>query len=672
MICKPLLLSFILLPAVLAASNAWAVDTFFENRVVNSSLTSDAALGDPVTVTWSIVPDGTDVITSSRDTDLIATLDAFHNVTDTSNTDLTQRVWFAPIQNALDSFTNKCGLTYIYEPNDDGAPLSTVNGRFTTGQTFDNQTSTGESFTGEPGVRGDLRITGIGVIGALGFTSVPSTTPTPNFTPVDRGHSNIFLTTAVDLDLNSIDFLITHENLHATGSQHIRINDTNNLSAVTGSGGTRAGPQFPDLLGLHRRYGDFFEKNGGNDTLNTATDLGSVSSTSTARIGFDAGIGSSTAALQVADEQVDFVSIDGDTDTDFFRFTSTSATDEVVIHLTPRGPAYTYTNEIIASGGEPTEFNIDASMQSNLGFRLLDSSGNILQTVDANGVGLGESIALTLGAGDFFIEVSGDADNPQFFALEITSSPPTTTIFGQNFASSSPVSNINGPVADATLINLTSGEIITGGASGSQTTNGDYTIVILGGGGNADDGYIFNETPNSGFNAFDIDYSFETGTISFTSAGTTYSGTVLLRQNVNVGQEFINIEAISLLEDDITGEIFIELDYNFFADVGGNDQFFLTTNFGVDNDVTNLDVLTADGFSGSNLTGDSTFRLTLVPGSSALKGDVNLDGAVNFLDISAFISVLASDGFQAEADTNCDNVVNFLDIASFIAILASQ
>ena len=59
-------------------------------------------------------------------------------------------------------------------------------------------------------------------------------------------------------------------------------------------------------------------------------------------------------------------------------------------------------------------------------------------------------------------------------------------------------------------------------------------------------------------------------------------------------------------------------------------------------------------------------------GSSFLLGDVNQDGAVDFLDISPFIGVLAASGSQAEADVNQDGVVNFLDISPFIVLLSSQ
>ena len=52
-------------------------------------------------------------------------------------------------------------------------------------------------------------------------------------------------------------------------------------------------------------------------------------------------------------------------------------------------------------------------------------------------------------------------------------------------------------------------------------------------------------------------------------------------------------------------------------------------------------------------------------------GDANLDGAVNFLDISPFISFLAGNEFLDEADVNRDGSVNFLDISPFIGLLAA-
>ena len=71
--------------------------------------------------------------------------------------------------------------------------------------------------------------------------------------------------------------------------------------------------------------------------------------------------------------------------------------------------------------------------------------------------------------------------------------------------------------------------------------------------------------------------------------------------------------------------------------------------------------------SEGNIVLNSTFTEAEV-----LKGDVNLDGSVDFLDISPFIGVLSAQTFQVEADCNCDGSVNFLDISPFIVILSAQ
>ena len=73
---------------------------------------------------------------------------------------------------------------------------------------------------------------------------------------------------------------------------------------------------------------------------------------------------------------------------------------------------------------------------------------------------------------------------------------------------------------------------------------------------------------------------------------------------------------------------------------------------------------------GQELT-STTGTLTLADADPILLGDVNVDGQVNFLDISPFISLLSDSGMQAEADTNQDGMVTFLDIAPFIIILSN-
>ena len=84
------------------------------------------------------------------------------------------------------------------------------------------------------------------------------------------------------------------------------------------------------------------------------------------------------------------------------------------------------------------------------------------------------------------------------------------------------------------------------------------------------------------------------------------------------------------------------------------------------------DNTTALGLSGSR---DLRFSISGVAAGDApdvLKGDVNMDGMINFLDISPFILALASpEGAPAEADCNCDGMVNFLDISPFILKLTA-
>ncbi len=58
--------------------------------------------------------------------------------------------------------------------------------------------------------------------------------------------------------------------------------------------------------------------------------------------------------------------------------------------------------------------------------------------------------------------------------------------------------------------------------------------------------------------------------------------------------------------------------------------------------------------------------------SEHVLGDINLDAAVNFLDISPFIAILTSNSFLAQADCNEDGEVTFLDIAPFIQILGGS
>lgn len=79
---------------------------------------------------------------------------------------------------------------------------------------------------------------------------------------------------------------------------------------------------------------------------------------------------------------------------------------------------------------------------------------------------------------------------------------------------------------------------------------------------------------------------------------------------------------------------------------------------------------------GNLLAAGQNGRVTLVTVATEtralLKGDVNIDGVIDFFDVSPFIVILSSGGFQAEADVSCDEIVDFFDISPFVARLSSQ
>ena len=97
-----------------------------------------------------------------------------------------------------------------------------------------------------------------------------------------------------------------------------------------------------------------------------------------------------------------------------------------------------------------------------------------------------------------------------------------------------------------------------------------------------------------------------------------------------------------------------------------------------DTDVANIAVNSFDGIvfglfeddpfpSGGRYTVSNI--MIMEASGEVLLGDVNQDGMISFLDISPFITLLLSGGFQQEADIDRCGKVDFLDISPFIQIL---
>jgi len=99
---------------------------------------------------------------------------------------------------------------------------------------------------------------------------------------------------------------------------------------------------------------------------------------------------------------------------------------------------------------------------------------------------------------------------------------------------------------------------------------------------------------------------------------------------------------------------------------------FRWTNSITDFAQSQIDNLAISGTFQDQNNGFASINPVDVLATPVVKGDVDMDGDVDFADIPAFIAVLQSGVFQAEADCDCSTAVDFADIPAFIAILQGQ
>ena len=104
----------------------------------------------------------------------------------------------------------------------------------------------------------------------------------------------------------------------------------------------------------------------------------------------------------------------------------------------------------------------------------------------------------------------------------------------------------------------------------------------------------------------------------------------------------------------------------------GNSMVFVFQNQPMDTSERIATSFDSDPNAAPILVIDFTPPTDPVDPTPVLLGDVNLDSAVNFLDIAPFVARLTTNTFQAEADIDQNEIVNFLDIAPFVGLLSGQ
>lgn len=254
------------------------------DRWVTTASGGTGTLGDPITITWSIVPDGT--WAAGAESDLYEVFTAAWGSTN----------WINKIRNAFERWGAAIGITYIEEV-DDGADMP--------------------NSPGVLGVRGDVRIGGRSIDGpgnVLGFNYYPD-----NGDMILDTDDVSFYSSPINNYAN-LKNVVAHEHGHGMGLGHVIPNDNTKLmEPYICPPGAFVGPQDDDIRGGMRDYGDPYEN---NDSNLEPTDLGTIPDTLV----------------------VENLSIDrGQTDVDYYLVTLTST--GIKVEVDPIGSTYELGNE---------------------------------------------------------------------------------------------------------------------------------------------------------------------------------------------------------------------------------------------------------------------------------------------------------------------------------------
>ena len=328
--------------------------------------------GDPITLTWSYLPDSTTINSnclswSPAPSDLLSFLTTLWGSGPTDPDDLTTAPWHPLFVEAFDRWSEQTGITFVYEPSDDGSSLT-------------------YSAQGQLGIRGDIRLGGRPVDN---YGGVLACAYYPVYGDVIFDTSDGYYTThfggpgGSDVLLN----IITHELGHALGIRHVCPVDQTKLMEPYISGAYR-GPQFSELLAISRGYGDRLE---GNDDAVTAPDLGTLD--------------------PITPLQLDTLGIDGANDSDCFRFTLGGTTDQdLTVTLNPIGELYSYSPLSGSSCGSATT-SYHSQEVLDLQIELLDATGStLLATAAITAAGDTELLSGSYPPGEYVLRISQEPD----------------------------------------------------------------------------------------------------------------------------------------------------------------------------------------------------------------------------------------------------------------------
>jgi hypothetical protein len=342
--------------------------------------------GDAAILTWSIARDGATIPgyagEATSGSNFIATLKSIYGSVSGS---LERQPWFQIVSSVFERWSEVSGITFVYEPRDDGAAFSNI----------------ASSAPGAAGVRGDIRIGGHAIDGDSGTLAY-------NFFP-DNGEMVLDTSDSFfrDTSNNSLRLrnVMAHEAGHGIGLAHVDPTSQTKLMEPLASTAFD-GPQHDDILAAHRLYGDKYEAGSGNNSFSTATKLGDLT-------GRNVVIGDNSKGR--------YFSIDGSSDVDYLRFTVAAGTT-LDAALTPLGHTY----QVGATDGSTSSFNSKA--QNNLSLEIYNSQFTLIARANNRGLGGAETLSdVKLLGGDYYFRIRGDRDAAQLYQLNVTAEGATPT-----------------------------------------------------------------------------------------------------------------------------------------------------------------------------------------------------------------------------------------------------
>lgn len=409
--------------------NALQVADHWSRTAING--TGQGTQGQPVTVTWSIVPDGTPITAtdageSTDPSSLRARLSAIYGGSATGVA--SAQPWFPMLQVCFDNLASISGLRFVYEPNDDGVGIDGASG---------------SSDWGIQGTRGDIRLSGHTIDGDSGILAY-AYYPDAGDVVIDTGDNYFATISNSSIRLRNV---LEHELGHALGLDHVcPVNQTKLMEPFVTS--VFRGSQFDDIYSHQRNYGDPLEVHDAvrnNDNAPNATPITLTPGT--------------TASWQ-------WLSIDDNSDTDFYSFTATTQ-QLLTVRIIPSDPILpndpntdTYLEGSQNSDGSCSAGTaFDPTTQQDLVLDLIGPNGtSVITAAPSQAAGITEEITgFRIPAnGTQYIRVrGGTADRAQLYRMEVllVDAPPAPrmTLSSTRIAAESNSGDNGAPDPDETI-----------------------------------------------------------------------------------------------------------------------------------------------------------------------------------------------------------------------------